>query len=168
MVQNRKARKTNLVLNQQFKSTHPNVKPYIWVPRRLSYKRHRLLNLPEHMASPSILDGFILLIFLVFRVVFYVCVLFIFVLCFLFPVLPLSLYFAFLSTRSVSSNIYLWTKIEHLPIKLTSVYSIFFFVIPVWLQNIGQYLYTLCMNCSCSGISYRSWPQFSIWRIYKK
>jgi hypothetical protein len=68
---------------------------------RLSYKRQELLGLHEHLGSPLFLVGSVLLIFLVFWYVLFVF------LCFVYPMLPVSLDCPFLIAFSVFSNVYL-------------------------------------------------------------
>ena len=71
---------------------------------RASYNRQKQLTLPEQLGSPPFLVGSMLLIFLVFCVLFFV--LFVFDLCFLYPILLVSLDCPFLNFPSVFSNVY--------------------------------------------------------------
>ena len=59
---------------------------------RMSYKRPELLTLHEHMVSPAVFFmGYASLIFLVFCVMLCYCVLFVFLLSLMCPMLPVSL-----------------------------------------------------------------------------
>jgi len=75
---------------------------YIWVARRVSYKKQKLLiPFASTWVHPRFLLGSVLLFFLMFCIVF--CfVLFVFVLCLVYPMLPVSLLIA----PSGFSNVY--------------------------------------------------------------
>ena len=75
----------------------------ISVKWRVSYKRQQLLALREHLASPPVLVGSVLLISLVSCVVFFP--LFVLVLCLVYPMLPVSLDCPFLIAHSGFSNV---------------------------------------------------------------
>ena len=70
----------------------------------LSCGRWELLSLRGRLGSPPVLEGFMLLNVLAFCVVF--CGLFVFVMCLLCPILPVSLDCPFLTAISVFFNVY--------------------------------------------------------------
>jgi len=69
----------------------------------LTCKRRELLTLREQLCSPPVYGGSVLLIFLVSCVALFFCVLFVFVLCDGYPMLPVSLDCPFLISHSVSN-----------------------------------------------------------------
>ena len=79
---------------------------YIRLTRRVSYKKQKLLKRSKHLGSRFVV-GSELLVVLVFCVVVCFYVLFVFVLCLVCPILPVSLDCPFLITPSVFSNDYL-------------------------------------------------------------
>ena len=72
----------------------------------MSYKKQKLLKCHKHLGYRFVV-GFELLIVLVICVVVYFYILFVFVLCFMCPMLPVFLDCPFLIAPSVFSNIYL-------------------------------------------------------------
>ena len=72
----------------------------------LPFKRRELLTLREQLGSPPVYGGSVLLIFLVSCVALCFCVVFVFVLCHGYPMLPVSLVWLFLISPSVLSNVY--------------------------------------------------------------
>jgi hypothetical protein len=98
-----------------------------------------LLTIWEHLGSPPVLVGSVLLIFLVFCVEF---LFFVFVLCLVYPMLPVSLDCPFLITPSVFSNVYFQLKtlepvIPHSRlitglVTVLSVLRLFGFWLPLW------------------------------------
>ena len=78
---------------------------YIWVTWRLSYRKQEILTLREYLASPPVYGR--IRVAHNFSLLCCVFVLFVFVLCIVCPMLPVSLDCPFLIAPSVFSNVYL-------------------------------------------------------------
>ena len=93
----------------------PDFNMYIWVARYVSDKKQGLLTLREHMGSPH---GFCCVgvahLFVMLRCIF---LLFVFMMCLVCTMLPVSLDCPFFIDPSVSSNIYIQLHSKHMSLE---------------------------------------------------